>query len=549
MIPTARQRRRSRSSDHVSIEKSARDAFGRRDWATAYAAYVQCGDLGPDDLDAFGEAAHWVGHQDETVDAYIKAHHLHLAAGSTGKAALSAFMLAVYLRVQGEGSKADGWLARSERLLAGEEEGREHGYPLYLRVAGLLGSDLDAARVQARRMQDLGRRFGDPNLIALGIYFEGRALVKQARVREGLALLDEAMLAAVSDGLSPFWTGAIYCGLISACHELVDHGRAVEWTETTRRWCEPLPVASLYPGICRVHWAEILDVRGAWEEAETEALGVCFDMERIDVFVVADGMYALGELRRRRGDFEGAQEAYERAHTIGRDPQPGLALLRLAQGRNEVASVSIASAIAGFGGSTLERAPLLAAQCEIALVAGDLDLADEAATEVTRIAEMFASVGLEAVGARCRGAVALARGDSAAALAALRMAAGHWLQVDAPYEVARTRVLLARASHALGDEDAAMRECSAARACFEQLGATNDLAALEEASGEPRCGLTAREVEVLQRVAAGASNREVAAELFISEKTVARHVSNIYVKLDVTSRAAATAAAYKIGLL
>jgi DNA-binding NarL/FixJ family response regulator len=295
--------------------------------------------------------------------------------------------------------------------------------------------------------------------------------------------------------------------------------------------------------------AEILDVRGAWEEAEIEAVGVCRDMERIDVFVVADGMYALGELRRRRGDFDGAQEAYERAHAIGRDPQPGLALLRLAQGRHDVAMLSIASALAGFGASTLERAPLLAAQCEIALAAGDLDLADAAATEVTRIAAMFESVGLEATGARGRGAVALARDDPTTALAALRMAAGHCLHVDAPYEVARTRVLLARALRALGDEDAAIRECAAARSCFEQLGAASDLAAIDDAPDSPPCGLTAREVEVLQQVAAAASNREVALELFISEKTVARHVSNIDVKLDVTSRAAATAFAYRSGLL
>ena len=242
-------------------------------------------------------------------------------------------MLAIHLRLRGDGAQADGWLARAQRLLADEAEGAEHGYPLYLEIARLMGPDLDAATRAARRMQDLGRRFGDDTLVALGVFFEGRALVKQARVREGLALLDEAMLAALSDRLKPMWTGAIYCGLLDACHELVDLRRAREWTEATRRWCAPLPVASLYPGICRVHSAEILDLQGAWEQAEAEALGVCRDMADIDVFAVADAFYEVGEIRRRRGDLAGAEEAYTRAHEVGRDPQPGLALLRLAQGR------------------------------------------------------------------------------------------------------------------------------------------------------------------------------------------------------------------------
>src|SRR5829696_7907609 len=243
----------------------------------------------------------------------------------TGWASLSAFMLAIYLRLRGDGARADGWLARAQRLLATETEGAEHGYPLYLGIARLMGTDLQAAAESARRMQVLGRRFDDDSLVALGVFFEGRTLVKQGRVKEGLALLDEAMLAALSDNLKPMWTGAIYCGLLDACHELVDLRRAREWTEATRRWCSPLPVASLYPGICRVHWAEILQVRGAWEQAESEALDACRDLA-------------------------GAEEAYTRAHEVGRDPQPGLALLRLAQGRTEAARSSIAAALVGFGG-------------------------------------------------------------------------------------------------------------------------------------------------------------------------------------------------------
>ncbi len=526
----------------------AKAAFDRRAWRTAYDAFQRCEHLGADDHDALAESAHWLGLPDVAIASYGEAYRLHLAAGSPRRAALAAFMLAIYLRLRGDGAQADGWLARAQRLLADEDEGAEHGYPLYLEVARLMGCDLEAAAESARRMQDLGRRFGDDTLVALGVFFEGRALVKQARVREGLALLDEAMLAALSDKLKPMWTGAIYCGLLDACHELVDLRRAREWTEATRRWCEPLPVASLYPGICRVHCAGILSGRGAWMEAEAAALAACRDMAEIDVFVVADGYYEVGEIRRRRGDLVGAEEAYTRAHEMGRDPQPGMALLRLAQGRAEAAASSLVATLATFSGSALERAPLLVAQVEIALAAGDLDLAAAAAATVVETAERFDSTGLRAAAHRARGAVALARGEAVVALAALRTAFEIWQELDVPYETGRTRVLQAHALRALGDEDGAARECAAARACFERLGAAGDLRELVGAPAPP-CGLTPREVEVLRLLATGRSNRTMADDLFISEKTVARHVANIFLKLDVTTRSGATAWAYERGLL
>jgi len=387
------------------------------------------------------------------------------------------------------------------------------------------------------------------------MFFEGRVLVKQARVPEGLPLLDEAMLAALSDELQPMWTGAIYCGLLDACHELVDLRRAQEWTEATSRWCSPLPVASLYPGICRVHQAGMLQLRGAWEQAEAEALRACEDMRHIDVFAVAGGWYEVGEIRRARGDLAGAEDAYRRAHEIGHDPQPGLALLRLAQGKVEAARTSIAAAIAAFAGSRLEVAPLHAAQVEIALAAGDVDVAAASADEVTDTAETYESVGLRAVGHRAQGAVALARGQAVAALASLRLACAAWHELDAPYEAARTRVLVAAAYDALDDADAAVRERMAARACFERLGARSDLDALDALDGVGAAqngadhGLSPRELEVLDLVAHGRTNKEIAGALFLSEKTVARHVSNIFTKLGVSSRSAATAFAFAHGLV
>jgi len=239
-------------------QAQARDAFNRRAWQDAYDGFRACDTLDAADHDALAESAHWLGLPEQVIESYGDAYRLHVEAGEPAQASFSAFMLAVYHRIRGEAAQSNAWLARAQRLLADTPESAEHGYPLYLRTAELMGADLEAALDSARRMQDLGRRFGDDTLVALGVFFEGRGLVKQARVLEGLTLLDEAMVAALSDHLKPVWTGAIYCGLLDACHELVDLPRAAEWTEATRRWCSPLPVASLYPGMCRVHWAQVI---------------------------------------------------------------------------------------------------------------------------------------------------------------------------------------------------------------------------------------------------------------------------------------------------
>jgi DNA-binding NarL/FixJ family response regulator len=299
----------------------------------------------------------------------------------------------------------------------------------------------------------------------------------------------------------------------------------------------------LYPGICRVHRAELLHVRGDWDGAEAEALAACNDMAGIDVFVVADGFYEVGEIRRRRGDLAGAEEAYGKAHDIGRDPQPGMALLRLAQGNTAAATSSIGAALLGAGANRLARAPLLAAQVDIALGADDVAVARAAANELNEIAATFESAGLRASAHRCEGAVALAEGQSVTALAALRMACTLWCELDAPWEAARTRVLLADAYRALSDPDAAEREDAAAQAAFERLGVRSGSAIADTGP------LSAREAEVLRLIATGKTNRDVATELFLSEKTVARHVSNIFTKLGVSSRSAATAYAFSAGLV
>ncbi len=527
----------------MTRRRQAAQAAVRREWQAAHDLYAAIPSRTADDTEGLAEAAWWLGRMEESISLYGEAYHQHLEAGNENGAARSAFLLAIHTRLVGDAAQSVGWLGRCSRLLESLPESVEHGYAMYLQIAGLMGSgDLDAALDSARRMQDLGRRFADPTLVALGVYFEGRTRIKQARVRDGLALLDEAMVAALSDELGPLWTGAIYCGLMDACNELRDMRRAFEWTEATRRWCEPLPLTSLYPGICRVHRAQVLQTRGEWRQAEEEALGACRDMVGVDVFAVADAHYEVGEVRRLRGDHAGAEAAYTRANEVGRDPQPGLALLRLAQGRVEAATASIAAALAPGTGSRLERAPLQAAQATIALASGDIALAESGAEEVADAAEAFESVGLRAEGNRCRGAVLLAQGRAVEAMALLRMALNTWQELDAPYDVARTRLLLADAYEALGDADAASRERSAAGACFARLGV------VVAREGLPK-GLTAREVEVVRLIAAGHSNRAIAEKLVLSQKTVARHVSNIFGKVGASSRSAVTAFAYDSGLM
>jgi DNA-binding NarL/FixJ family response regulator len=533
-----------RQNGDVDPLHRARDAFAERRWEAAYDAFRGCDGLTGRDLDAVAEASHWLGHPDESIVAYADAYQAHLDAGEDRRASLSALLLACHLRFRGDRVEADGWLARALRVLNESDEGAEHGYPLHLEIPSLLSVDPVAAETSARRMQHLGGVYGDDSLVALGVLYEGRALIKRAQVQEGRAKLDEAMLAVVSDRLKPIWTGAIYCGLLDACHELVDIRRARDWTEAMARWCAPLPAASLYPGICRLHQVEILDLRGAWEDAAAEASAACGDLIGIDVFAVADGRYLLGELCRRRGDLAGAEDAYLRAHEAGRDPQPGFALLRLAQGRTDAASASIAAALAACNGGRLERARLLAAQVDIALVAGDTGLAEAAAAEIADTAAEFESDGLRAVAHRARGAVSLAAGQPVEALASLRLALTAWQELEVPYEAARTRAVLAQAYRSLGDDDAAARECAAARTVFDRLGAGADLRDLD-AGDPPPGGLTRREVQVLRLVASGRTNREVAANLVISEKTVARHVANIYAKLGLSSRSAATAFAHR----
>ena len=528
----------------MTTREQAGAAARRRDWQAAYDAYTALPDLVAADLEALAEAAWWLGRMQESISRFTEAYRRHLDEGDDCGAGRTAFLLAIHTRLVGEAVQSAGWLNRAQRLLDGVAECADQGYVLYLRIAGRMGGgDLDGALTDARRMQDLGRRFGDPTLAALGVYFEGRVRVKQARVPEGLALLDEAMVAALSDELALFWTGAIYCGLMDACNELRDLRRASEWTEATRRWCDPLPLASLYPGICRVHHAQVLQVRGAWEQAEREALSACRDMVGIDVFAVADAYYEVGEVRRLRGDLAGAEAAYSHAHEHGRDPQPGLALLRLAQGR-------------GRGGVRVDRRgparpPRAAAWNVPGCTRRRWRSRWPAGTSRWRSRPPTRSPGrprpITATGCAPSGIAVSARCGWRRDVRSRRWDSCGWRSCTGRPSTSLTRSRAPARCWPRGTARSAtpMRPTARRRrrrACFDRLGVRNGGATIP-------AGLTPREVEVVRLIAAGKSNRGIATELVLSEKTVARHLSNIFAKVGATSRAGVAAFAYDSGLL
>lgn len=544
-----------------SVLEEARRASRGADWPRAYELYVRArddqGPLSTEDLASLGEAAWWLGQIEEFLEAGEACFRGRVAADRLRDAAMTALELAIALFLRGDEALGSGWMGRAQRLLADLPEGPEHGYLRYVTEVegGLDGPDLAAVAAAAREVQELGRHHGDPNLVAGGLVGEGRAMTRLGDVARGSRLLDEAMVAVLHDDLAPEWAGNVYCHLMAACHELADIGRAREWTDRTRSWLSGLSAAVLFTGICRVHRSQVHQVTGEWDQAEREAVRVLDELAGLNVASVAEAHYQLGDLRRLRGDLDGAADAYGQARRLGRDPQPGLALLCLAQDEIEVAAAGIRVALHAAGSDRMARARLCGAQVEVALAAGELQLARRACTELEQAAASYGTSGLEAAALACRGRIAMTEDPPEEALPALRAACRRWHDVGASYEAARTGVLLGQVYERLGDVDAAVSELRAAREIFEQLGASPDLhavgRALAELAGERSLpgGLTEREVEVLALVADGSTNREIAQALVLSTKTVGRHLSNIFTKLDVSNRTEAAAFAFEHGLV
>ena len=544
------------TTDHALL--AARESFDRHAWGDAYAGLSAAdgsGVLASEDLERLAIAAQLLGRPDESAAAGARAHLEAIRAGDVERAVRCAIRLGMALMQRGEMAQAGGWLARAGSLI--EEtgyDGVERGTLLIPQaLQALMAGEPATALGIFEQVAAIAERFGDRDLMTIGRLGRGQSLIAMSDTARGVPLLDEAMAAVIAGEISPIVAGIVYCAVIEACQSLFDLRRAQEWTTALNRWCESQPDLVPFRGNCLIYRAELLRFHGAWQDAADEA-------QRARDWLstpppdpaVGEALYQLAELDRLRGRFDSAEAAYREASSWGRLPEPGLALLRLAQSDIDAAAASIRRAFAEAT-DDLVRARLLEPQVEIALAAGDLVAARDAVDRIAGLAEAFGAPLLRAMAARSDGAVRLAAGDVDGALGVLRRAWDTWRELDAPYEAARVRILVGRACLELGDLDGAALEFEAARDVFERLGAIPDLARLERESGERiperAGGLSPREVEVLRLVAAGNTNRAIAEGLSISERTVDRHVSNIFTKLDVSTRAAATAFAYEHDLV
>jgi len=529
-----------------------RESYAGRAWMAAFGSLSQAdqaGSLGGDDLELLATSAYMIGRDDDYLDLLERAHRAYLETGAVLCAVRCAFWVVMQMAMTGEMGGATGWLGRAQRLV--ERDGSdcvERGYlllPLVFRHES--AGDLEAAVATAAAAAEIGERFGDADLLALAVLRQGHALVRQRRVAEGLGLLDEAMVAVTCGELSPIVSGIVYCGVILGCQHAFDLRRAQEWTAALTRWCEQQPDVVAFTGRCLLHRAEIMTLHGEWARALEEAR-VAGERQGMTPAGAAQASYVRGEVHRLRGELAAAEDAYREASRCGGEPQPGLALLRLAQGNGDAAAASIRRVV-GETSDRIARARLLPAYIEIMLAVGDRDHAGIACRELEEIAAGNENALLEALVAQARGAVALTAGDAEIALTALRRARQAWEELEAPYAVARVRELMGLACRVLGDDDSAALELEAASDIFVQLGAAPDLARVDSltrrATSHDTHGLTPRELEVLRLVATGETNKAIAVELVLSERTVDRHVSNIFNKLGVSSRAAATAYAYE----
>jgi DNA-binding NarL/FixJ family response regulator len=501
--------------------------------------------LDGDELEALAEAAWWLCRTGESIAARHRAHAAFRRAGDTKGAARTAARLFHEHLYRGEQAVAAGWLRRGFREVERDPGGVERGWLEFAQAElHLHQGPLDRAAVHAAAAVASAREHGDADLAAVGMQLQGRALVAQGAVEEGLALLDEAMTFVLAGELAPLYTGWVYCSVILACRDLADLRRAGEWTEAARRWCRELPATTPYrQGLCRIYRGEVLALRGDWDEAEAELRQAHDELLPHKPGGAGEASYAVGEVLRRRGDLAAAEQAFVRAQRLGWDPQPGLSLLRLAQGRVDAAAAALRSTLASPPlVDRFAHARLLAAQVDVAIAAGALDQARAAAAELASVEDALSSPVISATAATAAGALRLAEGDPAAALERLRHALRRWRDLGLPYEEARARLLAGAAVTLLGDAAGGRVELQAARTGFDRLGAAADArqaTALLQGRHQPGRLLTGREIEVLRLVGSGMGNREIAGTLHLSEHTVARHMQNVFAKLGVSSRAAA----------
>jgi ATP/maltotriose-dependent transcriptional regulator MalT len=543
-------------STNGSAIETGRAAHDRQSWEEAYTALKEAGrvsELSPADLERLATAAHMVGAEAESTDAWTRAHYEYIRLGQTERALRCLFWMALDLLVRGQAAAFNGWLARGKRLLEGlPGETVEHGYILQLEAtAAVFAGDHERGLGLSLESEAIALRFGSAELRVLSRHNQGQCLVNLGQTAQGLALLDEVMAGVMAGEMAPVGTGTLYCAVLSTCQDVFDFARAQEWTAALARWSASHPDTAPYRGQCLVYRLEVMQKRGAWPDAMEEAARVCAKVSGpVEQRWAGGAFYQQGELMRLRGEFGAAEAAYREASRFGWSPQPGLSLLRLAQGRTVAAASAIDRALRETEGM-VGRSRLLPAHVEVMLAAGDVAAARASADELEATAEALGTPLLRALVCHCLGSVLLAEGDLEAGLSRLREARALWQELGAPYDCARSRALAGAALRGLGDEDGADLEFDAARRIFEDLGAAPDLARLDSLArpGGRSGGLTARELEVLRLVAAGKTNRAIAADLYLSEHTVRRHLQNVFAKLGVSTRAAATAHALQNGLV
>jgi DNA-binding CsgD family transcriptional regulator len=539
-------------STAVDALTRGREAYDRRAWREAFdhlSAADQTMPLAAEDVERLATSAILIG-RDDGPDLWARAHQEFLNRGDAQRAARCAFWVAFLLMTAGKSARGSGWISRGRRLLEDEQEpSAVHGLlliPLALQYS--IEGNPQSAYGAFAEAGEIADRHHDRDLSALARHGLGRALIHLGKVAEGVTLLDESMVAVTADEVSPIIVGGVYCSVIAACREIFDLRRAQEWTTALNEWCATQPDAVQYRGYCCVHRAEMMRLHGAWLDAIHEAQQVSERLSSPQQHpATGEALYQQAEVHRLRGDLVKAEEEYRQASQLGRKPYPGLSQLRLAQGQVDAAAAAIRLTLEETSG--LRRARILPAFVEIMLASRDVSAARLAADELIAMAARLDAPFIDALAADALGAVLLAENDPRRALASLRRAWTLWREFDAPYDASRTRVAIAVACRALGDIEGAAMELDAARQVFEQLGAASELARLEDVARQQALktpsGLSVRESQVLRLVATGRTNRAIADELGISEKTVARHVSNIFVKLNLSTRAAATAYAFQ----